>query len=1325
MNRVRLIKPGTRAQNLLRDLVCVAAVVTAVGTTLANDYYVDVEWQGTEAGSPTQPYNTIGEAVAAANAVAAIHNIYIAEGIYADSAIGGAEDYSAGGGTGGGYNLARNISIFGGYAGWDGDGAAAEDFDWTAASRVPRSTRVDLQSADSRAFYRDKSAVARGGVFDGLTFCNASHGTEGGTIWDYGNGTQLYVRNCLFTNNVTTGTAEGGAVRLYGNYAHVTIEDCDFVDNSAYRGGAARLSTDPSNYYDSRASMTVQRSTFVGNIAVDYSGAMEVSGGGPFMLEDCTFTGNTAGSYAGALRFNSPGHIFTARRNRFSDNTSTSGAAAVRFSNTSTFTLENCLFDANTGPYTIETIGGSLTLRHCTLASNNATTAALYTMRPLTVRNSIVASNGSLGIQRSGTQTVDVDYTDVWGHTIANYDDVSAGAHDLSADPQFVDAANGDFRLTKNSPVIDLGTNLDITHDFDNNPRPARDGYDMGCYEEWQMPVIANRAEIAGADSVTLRAEFTYESLAIDTDAWFVLDTSDKGTTSIGSWGRSANSGEQIQGVSFDQAFAGLAPDTTYFWRCVGSNAYDMTWGPLGTFTTLSVGGVTRLWTGGGGNALASTPGNWDGGIIPTSADNIVLDSSSSNMTWDAGTGGLPDTVARWTQTENYSATVTFNTYYPEQGPFTHVTIAGDCRVMGGAWTHVANTQASETQARWLGVIVGGDFTLGALAMVNADGLGFSGFYGPGHPTPNGVQSGAGHGGFGSDKAYGRSGNIYGSVHNPTTLGSGGGRSDSPNSRGGGAIIIAVTGEAVVDGTLTANGVYSGDTNGSGGSVNLVARTLSGAGTLEAHGGSGTYIHTGSGGGRVAIRLTQTGAGFGAFTGSMTAYGGSRSVVSGAAGTVYRQTGDQADGQGTLVVDNGDLMPYLTGISTDMPAGVNLNDFAAIIITNKGVLGVSATDTMDFGLGRIVGAGAADAYISISSMAGVTFPATYTLADYTLVGNTPIAAVGNWTIASSGCLTHGENGSSNTETYWLDLTLTGNLTVDGTINVNRKGFRGGYGPGKPTHAYGGSSYGGIGGYRSTESLAVCGVPYGSILDPVNVGSGGGRKDGSTRAGGGAVILKISGNLAINGAILAESEQMQDTVGSGGAVNISAGTISGAGPISANASYLYQGGGGGRVVVKLTQPGASFGTHAGLISAYGGNAGAVLCDGAPGTVCRSAPGMVPVVTITNFAGASCATGVLTPLRNADELKGVVVIVANGSRLGVATNAYCGELMVSSGGLLDLSGKTLTVPSATLAGVRIGGGMHSAAALNSSVVTDSAMPATGLLVVQRGGTLILLR
>jgi hypothetical protein len=54
----------------------------------------------------------------------------------------------------------------------------------------------------------------------------------------------------------------------------------------------------------------------------------------------------------------------------------------------------------------------------------------------------------------------------------------------IEGDPMFVDAAEGNFRLTEASAAIDAGMALeDVTHDFDGTERPVGDAYDIGAFE--------------------------------------------------------------------------------------------------------------------------------------------------------------------------------------------------------------------------------------------------------------------------------------------------------------------------------------------------------------------------------------------------------------------------------------------------------------------------------------------------------------------------------------------------------------------------------------------------------------------------------------------------------------------------------------------------------------------------------------------------------------------------------------------------------------------------------------------------------------------------
>jgi hypothetical protein len=125
-----------------------------------------------------------------------------------------------------------------------------------------------------------------------------------------------------------------------------------------------------------------------------------------------------------------------------------------------------------------------------------------------------------------------------------------------------------------------------------------------------------------------------------------------------------------------------------------------------------------------------------------------------------------------------------------------------------------------------------------------------------------------------------------------------------------------------LDGTAESSGFWNAtnpDWNprgGPGGSLNITAGTLTGTGTITAPGTRGAY-NSGStlgfghtGGGRVAVRLTDADATFDAFgVSDISAKGGSIATVSwtnyfSSAGTVYLQAGNEAEGTGRVIIRN-------------------------------------------------------------------------------------------------------------------------------------------------------------------------------------------------------------------------------------------------------------------------------------------------------------------------------------------------------------------------------------------------------------------------------------
>jgi len=140
-------------------------------------------------------------------------------------------------------------------------------------------------------------------------------------------------------------------------------------------------------------------------------------------------------------------------------------------------------------------------------------------------KNNLVANNdmGMVG-------AISSDYNDVWNNT-ENYASAVPGAHDISLDPLFVDAANGDFHLQASSPAINAGTALaEVTTDILGAGRPQGAGYDIGAYEYYNIPVALtalspdpnndNTPTFSGSGLTIAGATLSSVSYSLDNGAW-------------------------------------------------------------------------------------------------------------------------------------------------------------------------------------------------------------------------------------------------------------------------------------------------------------------------------------------------------------------------------------------------------------------------------------------------------------------------------------------------------------------------------------------------------------------------------------------------------------------------------------------------------------------------------------------------------------------------------------------------------------------------------------------------------------------------------------
>ena len=296
----------------------------------------------------------------------------------------------------------------------------------------------------------------------------------------------------------------------------------------------------------------------------------------------------------------------------------------------------------------------------------------------------------------------------------------------------------------------------------------------------------------------------------------------------------------------------------------------------------------------------------------------------------------------------------------------------------------------------------------------------------------------------------------------------------------------------------------------------------------------------------------------------------------------------------------------------------------------------------------------------------------------------------NGTIDQAGPSTSTSNG--------VHVVCT-NLTIanSGKIDVTGKGYAGGNsshangygtGGGKGSAGFatggGGGGYGAEGGYGSTHSA---GTVYGSVTNPIAIGSGGGNGyiNGSGGAGGGAIRLAVRSALTINGSILADgvtgsvpSYKGGSGGGSGGSVWLDAGSMAGTGPIQASGGNRTAnganggGGGGGRIAIFY---GTS--TFTGTTRARGNGVAPYI--GGAGTLYVDPAASLPTLTLDN--GKTTLSGA-TPGTWMDNtvLNGLSTLIINncgilkhaaGSTNGV--NATIPTVALGTYGSIDVSGR----------------------------------------------------
>ena len=391
----------------------------------------------------------------------------------------------------------------------------------------------------------------------------------------------------------------------------------------------------------------------------------------------------------------------------------------------------------------------------------------------------------------------------------------------------------------------------------------------------------------------------------------------------------------------------------------------------------------------------------------------------------------------------------------------------------------------------------------------------------------------------------------YGVVEDPSQLGAGSASYHTdPGGNGGGLVHITAT-TINVNGSIVANGgIGSGAAAGSGGSIRIDAGSVTGNGTILSRGGSVNNQFGCGSGGRIAIyfdTMTLPSA-------NVLALGGLFSALYNAGpGTVYLK--DHAQPLGDLIQD-GNSEQHTNSLANAQLRS-NLPMFRQIIIKNNGALEIGGSVTPHVYAQTVTITTAGRLAAIPHDLGGLRLSVSGTLS---------LATAGAINATGDGLLGGGTGGAP-----WMDSGET--YTLNPMTLEAAAPLKAGSGSGA------GGSYGGTAGGATNPT-------YGIAVNPRHLGSGGSRAAGPKFGGRGGGRIWVDAAVCSLGAgtnVAANGEDGIDdhaptappgpavSGGSGGAIKLDCGTMTGDGNLSARGGFGGGsggvGGGGGRIALR--------------------------------------------------------------------------------------------------------------------------------------------------------------
>ncbi len=306
---------------------------------------------------------------------------------------------------------------------------------------------------------------------------------------------QVWFEGCLFSNNTCVSTDRGAIFcstsiaevegctfqsnrggAIVGFDSQVTASRCVFETNTAENGGAIYSCVSSNTAFSSE--LVLLGCTFTANAASASGGAVHVVDFAP-QIDGCTFTANTAVQDGGAILSCRASSVLT--NNVFVSNIAGGLGGGMHSVYKGAPQITNCTFVANEASQ-----GGAIAgtgnvrqvISHSILWDNTAG-----------VGESLYLARFGLASVKGGTATV--EYCDLEGGQNATYAELDCtltwSDGNIDVDPLFTGPAYDDYRLSPDSPCIDVGNpayapSSDVA-DRDGYARQFGTAVDLGAYE--------------------------------------------------------------------------------------------------------------------------------------------------------------------------------------------------------------------------------------------------------------------------------------------------------------------------------------------------------------------------------------------------------------------------------------------------------------------------------------------------------------------------------------------------------------------------------------------------------------------------------------------------------------------------------------------------------------------------------------------------------------------------------------------------------------------------------------------------------------------------